>query len=210
MTGPDRAASVPPGSSPTLSEALEPLYRGYLRRLEEMVSRLPAGAALTERTTRGDDGRLVLGNDGLPLRFDVADGRDGHTWEVHGARPDEPAARAARAGSLEVRLEPGNWEELPVVCGFEGEPAADDVEHLAELLRAFAVVAWHGAFSGGRDGRWLRRAHGVRVELRGAELWAVLDLGTCPPSALEALCLALSGYAEERAPLSYLRIGGKA
>jgi hypothetical protein len=38
----------------------------------------------------------------------------------------------------------------------------------------------------------------------------VLDLGTCPPSALEALCLALSGYAEERAPLSYLRIGGKA
>ena len=63
----------------TLSEALEPLYRGYLRRLEEMVSRLPEGAALTERTTRGDDGKLVLGNGGLPVRFDVADARDGDT-----------------------------------------------------------------------------------------------------------------------------------
>ena len=43
-----------------LLEALEPLYRNYLRRLDEMVARLPEGAALTERTTR-QDGALVLG-----------------------------------------------------------------------------------------------------------------------------------------------------
>jgi hypothetical protein len=193
-----------------LSEALEPLYRGYLRRLEEMVSRLPPDAALTERTTRGEDGRLVLGSDGLPLRFDVADARDGHTWEVHGARADAPAARVVRAGNLEVQLEPGNWEELPVVCGFPREPSPEEVETLAELLRGFALVAWHGGFSSGPpQERWLRRAHGLRVEMRGAELWAVMDLGTCPPAAVETLCLALSGYAEERAPLAYLRIGGK-
>ncbi len=194
----------------TLSEALEPLYRGYLRRLEEMVSRLPEGAALTERTTRGDDGKLVLGNGGLPVRFDVADARDGHTWEVHGARADEPAAREARAGTVGVRLEPGNWEELPVICGFAGEPAPEEAEELADLFRGFTLFAWHGGFSAGREDRWLRRAHGVRVELRGNELWAVLDLGTCPPAALEALCFALSGYGEERAPLAYVRIGGKA
>lgn len=194
----------------TLAEALEPLYRGYLRRLEEMVSRLPEGAALTEQIGRGDRGELALGNDGLPLRFDVADARDGHTWEVHGAKPDEPAARAARAGSVEVQLEPGNWEDLPVVCGFAREPSAEEVEALAELLRGFTVLAWHGGFSAGRGDRWLRRAHGLRVELRGNEVWAMLDLGTCPPGALETLCLALAGFAEERAPLSYLRIGGKA
>jgi hypothetical protein len=194
----------------TLAEALEPLYRGYLRRLEEMVSRLPEGTALTEQIGRGDRGELALGNDGLPLRFDVADARDGHTWEVHGAKPDEPAARAARAGSVEVQLEPGNWEDLPVVCGFAREPSAEEVEALAELLRGFTVLAWHGGFSAGRADRWLRRAHGLRVELRGNEVWAMLDLGTCPPGALETLCLALAGFGEERAPLSYLRIGGKA
>ena len=50
----------------TLAEALEPLYRSYLRRLDEMVARLPDGAALTERTTPAVDGRLALGGDGLP------------------------------------------------------------------------------------------------------------------------------------------------
>lgn len=209
MTAPEGATPASPWSPPRLSEALEPLYRGYLRRLQEMVSRLPPGTALTERTTRGDDGRLVLGDDGLPLRFDVADARDGHTWEVHGAKPDEPTVRAARAGNLDVQLEPGNWEELPVVCGFAREPTPEEVDGLAELLRGFAVVAWHGGFSSGPQDRWLCRAHGLRVELRGAELWAVLDLGTCPPAAVEALCQALSGFAEERAPLAFLRVGGK-
>jgi hypothetical protein len=200
----------------TLAEALEPLHRSYLRRLDEMVARLPEGAALSERTTRDDDGRLVLGEDGLPLRFDVADARDGHTWEVHGARPDEPLQREVRVGRVEVRLEAGNWEELPVVCVFDGRPLPEDAEALANLLRAFTIFAWYGGFAGARvprgspgADRWTGRAHGIRVELRGEELWAVLDLGTCPPAAVEALCTALSGYCEERVPLAYLRLGGK-
>ncbi|HEY4769041.1 MAG TPA: hypothetical protein VIH51_00400, partial [Myxococcales bacterium] len=173
----------------TLAEALEPLYRSYLRRLDEMVARLPDGAALTERTTPAVDGRLALGGDGLPLRFDVADARDGHTYEVHGARPDAPLAGEVLVGGLRVRLDPGNWEELPVVCAFEREPSPDEVEALADLLRGFALVAWYGGFSGAqRADRWTGRAHGVRIELRRDELWAVLDLGTCPPAAMEALC----------------------
>ena len=139
----------------TLAEALEPLHCSYLRRLDEMVARLPEGAALSERTTRDDDGRLVLGEDGLPLRFDVADARDGHTWEVHGARPDEPLQREVRVGRVEVRLEPGNWEELPVVCVFDGRPLPEDAEALASLLRGFTVFAWYGGL----------RAHVLREEL---------------------------------------------
>ena len=200
----------------TLAEALEPLHRSYLRRLDEMVARLPEGAALSERTTRGDDGRLVLGEDGLPLRFDVADARDGHTWEVHGARPDEPLQREVRVGRVEVRLEPGNWEELPVVCVFDGRPLPEDAEVLASLLRGFAVFAWYGGFAGARaprgtpgKDRWSGRAHGIRVNLRENELCALIDLGTCPPAAVEALCTALCGYCEERVPLAYVRIGGK-
>ena len=191
----------------TLAEALEPLYRGYLRRLDEMVSRLPAGAALTERTTRIEDGGLALGPSGLPLRFDVADGRDGHTYEVHGAKPDAPLADEVRVAGLTVRLQPGNWEELPVACVFERE-----AEDLADLFRGFAVLAWHGGFAGtkpeGVADRWSGRAHGVHVELRGAEVRAVLDLGTCPPAAIEALCCAVAGYAGERAPVSHVSIGG--
>jgi hypothetical protein len=195
----------------TLAEALEPLYRSYLRRLDEMVARLPDGAALTERTTPAADGRLALGGDGLPLRFDVADARDGHTYEVHGARPDAPLAGEVVVGELRVRLDPGNWEELPVVCAFEREPSPEEVEALADLLRGFAVVAWYGGFSEAqRTDRWTGRAHGVRIELRRDELWAVLDLGTCPPAAVEALCAALGGYADQRALLASVRIGGKA
>jgi hypothetical protein len=197
----------------TLAEALEPLHRSYLRRLDEMVARLPEGAALTERTTRDDEGRLVLGDDGLPLRFDVADARDGHTWEVHGARADEPLQREVRVGRVEVRLEAGNWEELPVVCVFDGRPLPEDAEALANLFRGFTIFAWHGGFAGARPARgtdrWTGRAHGIRVDLRDNELRAVLDLGTCPPSALEALCTALSGYCEDRVPLACVRIGGK-
>ncbi len=201
----------------SLSEALDPLYRSYLRRLDEMAARLPSEALLTERTTRGDDGRLSMGEDGLPLRFDVADARDGHTWEVHGAHPDAPAATEVRVGRLEVRLVPGNWEELPVVCVFDGEPLSEDATALADLLRGFAMLAWYGAFAGARSlrgtpgaDRWTGRAHAFSVELRENELWAVLDLGSCPPQAMETLCAALSGYCEERVPLAYVRIGGAA
>jgi hypothetical protein len=195
-----------------VAEALEPLYRSYLRRLDEMAARLPAEAVLTERTTRGDDGRLVVGGGGLPLRFDVADARDGHTYEVHGAHADEPAAAQVRAGRVEVRLEAGNWEELAVACVFDGEPLPDDAEALADLLRGFAILAWYGGFAArgtpGAD-RWSGRAHSLEVQLRENTLWAVYDLGTCPPAAMELLCAALSGYCEERVPLAYVRIGGK-
>lgn len=200
----------------TLAEALDPLYRHYLRRLDEMAARLPEGALLSEQSTRGDDGRLVLGNDGLPLRFDVADARDGHTYEVHGAHPDAPAAVAVRVGRIEVRLLPGNWEELPLVCVFDGEPLPEDAEELADLLRGFAIFAWYGGFSGRRPARgtsgaepWSGRAHAARIALRDNELCATFDLGSCPPAALEALCAALSGYSEVRVPIATVRIGGK-
>jgi hypothetical protein len=198
-----------------LTEALEPLYRSYLRRLDEMAARLPREAVLTEQTTRLDDGRLAMGENGLPLRFDVADARDGHTWEVHGAHPDAPAASEVRVGRVEVRIEPGNWEELPVVCVFDGEPLSEDATALADLVRGFANLAWYGAFAGARPSRgtpgadlWSGRAHSMQVELRENQLWSVFDLGTCPPAALETLCAALSGYCEERVPLAYVRIGG--
>lgn len=193
----------------TLAEALEPLYRAYLRRLDEMAARLPPEALLTERTTQDDQGRLALSEDALPLRFDVADARDGHTFEVHGAREDEPLCAEVRVGRVELRLLPGNWEQLPVVCVFEGEPRHEDATALADVLRGFAMLAWHGAFAEGRQGRWKGVSHGVSLVLRGSELWAVYDLGTCPPAALETLCAALSGYCEERAPLACVRIGGK-
>jgi hypothetical protein len=201
----------------TLAEALEPLYRSYLRRLDEMAARLPAEALLTEKTTRGEGGRLALGEGGLPLRFDVADARDGHTYEVHGARADAPLAGEMQLGRVQVRLEPGNWEELPLVCVFDGEPLREDAEELADLVRGFAILSWYGGFAAARTARgapgadrWTGRLHGLRVELRENELWALLDLGTLPPSALQALCEALSGYCEDRVPLAYVRIGGKA
>lgn len=199
----------------TLAEALEPLYRSYLRRLDEMAARLPPQALLTETVSRGDDGRLAESDDGLPLRFDVADARDGHTYEVHGAKADAPAASELQVGRVQVRLEPGNWEELPVVCAFDGEPLSEDAADLADLMRGFAILAWYGAFAPARPARgtpvadrWTGRAHGVHVELRESELWAVFDLGTCPPAALESLCTALSGFADERVPVAYVRIGG--
>jgi hypothetical protein len=195
----------------TLAEALQPLYSSYLRRLDEMVARLPEGVALTERTTRGEDGRLVLGDDGLPLRFDVADSRDGHTYEVHGARPDAPEAETLRVGRVELRLSPGNWEELRVACVFDHRPLPEDAEELADLLRGFAIFSWYGGFAGARragEDRWKGGAHALRVQLVENELRAVFDLGTCPPVAVEALCAALSGFCEERVPMAYVRIGG--
>src|SRR5260370_41380662 len=94
----------------TLAEALEPLYGSYLRRLEGRAARLPPQALLTERVSRGDDGRLAASDDGLPLRFDVADARDGHTYEVHGARTDAPAASEVQAGRVQSEERRGGEE----------------------------------------------------------------------------------------------------
>lgn len=198
----------------TLSEALEPLYRSYLRRLDEMAARLPSDALLTEQTTRGDDGRLVTGEDGLALRFDVADAKSGETFEVHGTHADEPLAKSLYVGRVEVRLSAGNWEELTVACAFDGEPLAEDAEELAGLLRSFGMFAWYGGFAGARPprgtpgaDRWTGRAHAVRVEMQENEVRAVYDLGSCPPAAVESLCAALAGFSEERVPMAYIRIG---
>ena len=199
----------------TLSQALEPLYRSYLRRLDEMAARLPPDSVLVEATTRGDDGRLLLGDDGLPRRFDVADARTGETFEVRGARPDAPAAKDARIGRLEVRLEPGNWEALPIVCAFDGEPLTDDAEAMAGLLRGWAHLAAYGGFAqsapqrgtAGAD-RWSGRLHSLAIELVDNELRCVVDLGTCPPAALESLCTALAAFGNDRAPLAHATLGG--
>jgi hypothetical protein len=155
----------------------------------------------------------VLGEGGLPLRFDVADARDGHTYEVHGAHPDAPAAGSARVSEIEVHLEPGNWEELSVSCGFDGEPSPEDAEELADVLRGFAIIGWYGAFTGpgGSDqARWSGKVHSMRMHLAPGELRAVYDMGSCPPGAVEMLCGALAGYSRERVPLAWVRIGGRA
>ena len=199
----------------TLLEALEPLYRSYLRRLDEMAARLPPDAVLAEATTRSDHGRLLLGDDGLPRRFDVADARSGETFEVRGARPDAPAATDARIGRLEIRLLPGNWEVLPIVCAFDGEPVSDDAEAIAELLRGWAYLAAYGGFAQAAPsrgtagaGRWSGRLHSIAIELVENELRCVVDLGSCPPAALESLCAALAAFGDDRAPLAHATLGG--
>ena len=70
-----------------LAEALAPLYRGYLRRLEEMAARIGARNVLREPVARDDEQGLVRNASGSVLRFDLADSSTGETFEVHGARP---------------------------------------------------------------------------------------------------------------------------
>jgi hypothetical protein len=201
----------------TLSQALDPLYRSYLRRLDEMAARLPEGTALLEATTRGDDGKLVPGKDGLPLRFDVADARSGETFEVRGARPDAPAAAEVQLERLAVRLAGGNWEALPLVCAFDGEPLAEDAEALADLVRSWAFFAAYGGFAHGMPARgapggdgWQGKLHSVAIELHDNELRVLLDLGTCPPLGVEALCAALAAFGDDRQPLAHVTVGGAA
>ncbi len=201
----------------SLQQALEPLYRSYLRRLDEMAARVPAGQLLVEATTRDAHGVLLLGEDGLPLRFDVADARSGETFEVRGARPDAPALSEMLVGRLSVRLEPGNWEALPIVCAFDGEPLADDAAAIAGLVRGWAYLAAYGGFaesapSRGTPGaeRFRGRLHSVAIEMVDNELRVVLDLGSCPPLGLQVLCSALAAFGEDRAPLAHATIGGRA
>src|SRR5207253_472471 len=97
-----------------------------------------------------DDAQRPLRNEsGFATRFDVADARSGETFEVHGAHPDEPAAREVARGRLTFRLQAGNWENLTVRCVFAEPPAAEAAAALAELVHAWAVLAAHAGFAGG-------------------------------------------------------------
>ena len=193
----------------SLAEALEPLYRSYLRRLEEMAARVAPANLLLEATTRDEHGRLVLGPDGLAQRFDVADARTGSTFEVRSAHYDAPAGQRFVIGMLEVELKPGCWEGLPVTCRFDGHPVEEDAASLTALLRAFAELGHHGAFSArGAVAPWSGRIHGVQVVAGAEEVTAVYDLGSAPPAALEVLVRALDGFGRDRAPLAKLVLGG--
>jgi hypothetical protein len=192
-----------------LAAALAPLFQSYRRRLEEMAGRVEAPVLLREATTRDELGRLVLGPDGLALRFDVADSKTGSTFEVRSARYDAPLVDRLLFGMLDVELRPGCWEALPVTCRFDGPPLPEDAAALTGLLRAFAELGHHGAFSPrGAQGAWLGRIHGVQVAAGGDEVSALYDLGSAPPEALEVLVRALDGFGADRAPLAKVIIGG--
>jgi len=194
-----------------LSVALGPLYLGYLRRLDEMAKRVPAAALLRESTTRGPLGELTLGADGLPLVFDVADANTKETFEVHGSTADAPAIASGSIGGVQVALEPGNWEALPLEIFFEGRPTDRDLLNLAELVRAWAVLASQGAFSalasGPRNG-WSGRLHSIKLAATHDTLSAVLDLGTSPPQALTALIGALDGVGRDSLSVARVALGG--
>ena len=193
-----------------VGSALEPLYLAYLRRLEEMAARVPAEALLRESTTCNPDGSVTLGRDGLPLIFDVADKSTRETYEVRGAVADEPRVAAGRVGAVEVAFARGNWEALPVACVFEQPPSRRDLSELADLIRSWALLAAQGGFSrlGGEPRLpWTGRLHSLRVEVEGATMTAVLDLGTCPPAALEVLVLALDGFGRDRCSIAQVAIG---
>lgn len=198
-------------SSLDLAAALEPLYRGYLRRLDEMAARLPADALLRESTTRGPLGEIKLGPDGLPLVFDVADLRNGETFEVRGARPDAPANPGGSYGALQIDLLPGNWEALPVVCAFDGAASDRELLEAAELVRAFTLLAAGGACShlgGSSPSPWSGRLHSVQVVASGGQITATFDLGTCPPQALAILLSAFEGSGRDSRPIVQVTIGG--
>jgi len=204
-----QSQASPAQAQTDLAQALAPLYREYRRRLDEMATRVKPEALLREATTRDDGGLLVCGSDGFPLRFDVADNETGSTFEVRSARYDEPAAKRVRVGALEVELLAGCWEALAVDCRFDGTPVAEDAVALASLLRAFAELGHHGAFSArGAAEPWSGRVHAVAVTVAGPSVVALYDLGSCPPDALDVLLRALDGFGRDRAPLARVVIGG--
>lgn len=196
-----------------LARALDPLYRNYLRRLEEMAARVGDGV-LREPVARDDEGRILLGEGGLPRRFDVASSSTGETFEVHGARADEPSARELRFGGVAVRIAPGNWEEFCVSCTLDArhssQQRADDGAALAEILRSWAALAAAGGFAPRDADRWSGRLHAIAVSQREEEIVAVCDLGTCPPEALESLLAALCAFGRERGRIARVQLGGPA
>jgi len=173
-------------------------------------------AALREPLLRDDEQRPVRNESGFAVRFDVADGGTGETFEVHGAHPDAPAFTEALIGTLPFRIEPGNWEELTVRCVFADPPAAEASDAVAEMIRTWAVLAAHGGFAGEstpssastRAAGWSARLHSATVRPQGAEIVATLDLGTCPPPGLDALADALAAFSHDVAPLARIVVGG--
>ena len=196
-----------------LAPALTPLYRAYLRRLDEMAARIGDQRVVREPVAR-EEGRLIRHESGLLLRLDLVDSSTGEVFEVHGARPDEPATREVRVGSLEFRLESGNWEELPVRCVFADAPSGEDREALLELLRSWAVLAAAGGFAALRERAdttvWSGRLHSIEVRATESDIAAVLDLGTCPPAAFDVLAQALAAFGRERNAVTTVFIGGRA
>jgi hypothetical protein len=197
-----------------LAQALLPLYRGYLRRLHEMADRIGEDKVLREPIARDESRSLVRHESGFVLRFDVADSQSGETFEVHGARADDPVQREVRVGAVRFLLEPGNWEELPLRCVFAGKPPEEDLAALADLLHGWAVLAANGGFAtSGEDavtggGGWSGRLHSAAVRVEESEVVAALDLGTCPPGAFGPLAGALAAFGPERSPLERVVIGG--
>jgi hypothetical protein len=195
-----------------LAEALAPLHRAYLRRLDEMAARLGEQRALREPVAR-EEGHLVRQESGLLMRLDIVDSSTGEVFEVHGARPDEPAATELRVGGIDFRLEAGNWEELPVRCVFGSAASADDRAALAELLRSWAVLAAAGAFAPLRDSAaadaWSGRLHSLVLRQGDSDIAAILDLGTCPPAAFEVLAQALVAFGRDRGAIATVSIGGQ-
>lgn len=204
--GASAGAPLEPGAD--LAAALEPLHASYLRRLNEMAGRIAEGALLREATTRDATGALVLGAEGLPIQFDVADGATGSTFEVRSARYDAPTAAQLTVGTLALELLPGCWEALPLGCTFGGPPMPGDVAALRGLLRAFAEMGSHGAFRTAACAPWSGRIHGLRLSGEGAEVRALFDLGSCPPRALQLLVETLEGFGRHRTPIALVTIGG--
>ncbi len=193
-----------------LAAVFEPLHRNYLRRLDEMAARVPPGDLLRESTTRGPDGGLLLGADGLPCIFDVANARTAETFEVRGAAPDALAGGGGAFGSLEVQLLPGNWEALPLACTFTVVPTQDELLDLADLVRGWAQLAAQGAFAEPSCAPWSGRLHSVRFFIEPAALSAVLDMGSCPPAALGVLVAALEGRNRDATSIDRVVLGGRA
>ena len=189
--------------------ALAPLRLGYLRRLREFAARLAPENALLEVALRGEDDRPVYSNAGLPARADAADRSTGETFEVAGATPDEPLAATLTAGALTVRLEPGNWERLPLRLVFARAPTDAEVEALADLVRSWATVAAYGGYGPGEPG-FSGTLHDLALLSAESGLAFLLDLGTAPLAAVEALFIALDGFHRSTAALGEISLGGPA
>jgi hypothetical protein len=200
--------AIEPAAPGDLARALAPLYYAYRRRLDEMAARVPDGLVLREAITRAEDGTILLGDDGLPLRFDVANAHTLETYAVWGSIPDEPAARELKLGRLDVRLAPGNWENLPVTCVFDGAPLEDDAAALGWIMQSWAHLAAHRAFTEEMLGSpWSGRLHSFRVQMSGNLVTGVFDLGSCPPIGVEMLVKAFEGFCD-RVPIARVEIGG--